>query len=440
MSTQTLSPAAPERLARPIVPVVVQQHVEEAAALRHVRTVLVRAPHVGLLQLGRLDERIEAHLDGLAVAGDAGKAMALAALDRPGAGEVFALAVRALQDRDQPLLDHLLALWPELPDARRGLISAFGWVPAATLQGVVRVLLDAPAAHARELGLAACRLHHADPGPLLDKLLADKAPTLRAAAARAAGELGRVDLLPALQAGADDAAPDVAFWSAWSAVLLGDRGKAKKVLADTAVQDTRHGPNALAMLMACSTHDEAGDFARHISNQARAPDASTAAQRRLVRALALLGDLRFVPWLITRMAEPPSARLAGEAFQWITGADLARQDLETLNAPPMPEQPSASATDDDVAMDEDDSLPWPDPGRVQRWWDTQGPALQAAGGRLFMGRPLGLESARQVLVDGTQRQRAYAALCCSLLQPGRKLFQVAAPTQRQKRWLAGAQV
>jgi hypothetical protein len=67
--------------------VVVQQHVEEAAALRHMRSVLVRAPHVGLLQLGRLDERIDAHLDGLAVAGDAGKAMALAALDRPGAGE-----------------------------------------------------------------------------------------------------------------------------------------------------------------------------------------------------------------------------------------------------------------------------------------------------------------------------------------------------------------
>ena len=213
---------------RPIVPVVVQQHVEEAALLRPVRSVLVRAPHVGLLQLGRLDERIAAHLDGLAVAGEAGKVMALAALERPGAGEVFALGVRALEDRDQALLNHLLALWPALPDARRGLMSEFGWVSASTLQGVVRTLLDAPTAHARELGLVACQLHHADPGPLLTKLLADQAPTLRACAARAAGELGRLDLLPALQAAMSDESPDVAFWSAWAAVLLGDRHDARK--------------------------------------------------------------------------------------------------------------------------------------------------------------------------------------------------------------------
>ena len=58
--------------------------------LRHVRSVLVRAPHVGLLHLGRLDERIAAHLDGLAVAGEYGSRLCLAALERPGCGEVFA--------------------------------------------------------------------------------------------------------------------------------------------------------------------------------------------------------------------------------------------------------------------------------------------------------------------------------------------------------------
>ena len=194
------------------------------------------------------------------------------------------------------------------------------------------------------------------------------------------------------------------------------------------------------LLMACSTPEEAADFARQLSDQARAPGADVAAQRRLVRALALLGELRFVPWLIARMAEPASARLAGEAFQWITGADLARLDLETLNAPPLPEQPNDSAASDDVVMDEDDSLPWPDPERVQRWWGQHQAALQAAGNRIFMGRPLTAASARQVLVEGTQRQRAYAALLCSLLQPGSKLFQVAAPTPRQKRWLADAAV
>ena len=59
----------PDRLARPAVPVVVMQHVEEAAHLRHVRSVLVRGPYVWLLHLRRLDERIAVHLDGISVAG-----------------------------------------------------------------------------------------------------------------------------------------------------------------------------------------------------------------------------------------------------------------------------------------------------------------------------------------------------------------------------------
>ena len=104
-------------LQRPVIPVIVQQHAEESALLRHVRSVLVRAPHVGLLQLGRLDERLAAHLDGLAVAGEYGNRLCVEGLERPGCGEVFALAVRALESRDEALLEHALALAPALPDA-----------------------------------------------------------------------------------------------------------------------------------------------------------------------------------------------------------------------------------------------------------------------------------------------------------------------------------
>jgi hypothetical protein len=57
---------------RPHVLPVVQQHAEETAFLRNVRSVLVAAPHVKLLHLRRLDDRLAAHLDGLAVAGEFG--------------------------------------------------------------------------------------------------------------------------------------------------------------------------------------------------------------------------------------------------------------------------------------------------------------------------------------------------------------------------------
>ncbi|MCR1764356.1 hypothetical protein NAG16_14970, partial [Pseudomonas aeruginosa] len=45
---------------------IVDQHAEEAAFLALLRDYAVRAPHYDLEELAELDQRIEAHLDGLA--------------------------------------------------------------------------------------------------------------------------------------------------------------------------------------------------------------------------------------------------------------------------------------------------------------------------------------------------------------------------------------
>ena len=422
---------------RPIIPVIVQQHAEESAMLRHIRSVLVRAPHVGLLHLGRLDERIAAHLDGLAVAGDAGTKLCLSALERPGCGEVFALAVRALESRNEALFEHALTLVPALPDAARGVASALGWVSAASLQGVAGKLLASVEPARRALAFAACRMHQVDPARgLLDGLAAAQ-PEVRAAALRAAGELGRVDLLDQARHAMSDEHAQVAYQAAVAACLLGDRQDSLRVLAAAAQQPTPQGDRALALALAASGNDAATALARSFSPRAQEPPADKARQRRLIRALGLLGDARFVPWLIERMAEPELTRLAGESFCWITGADLARMDLETLQAPPLPEHPSADPDDDDVSLDEDDSLPWPDVAKVQVWWSKQTSmhAAAAAGQRLFEGEPPSAAVAQRVLREGTQRRRARAALLACVLQPGLKLFPIAARTRRQQRAL-----
>ena len=56
----------------PIVRTVLAQHAAEAAHLRQVRSVLLRAAHVRLRHLAQLDERIAAHLDGVAIAAQEG--------------------------------------------------------------------------------------------------------------------------------------------------------------------------------------------------------------------------------------------------------------------------------------------------------------------------------------------------------------------------------
>jgi uncharacterized protein (TIGR02270 family) len=416
---------------------VVQQHVEESALLRHVRSVLVRAPHVGLMQLARIDERIAAHLDGVAVSGSAGTALCMQALERPGAGEVFAVAVRALALQDERMLSHVLALVPAAPEARRGVASALGWVGGQELRGVVQRLLASPQGHERELGITACRMHLVDPGRTLLTALADEEPAVRRAALRAAAALGRVDLLGACRRAMGDADAETIFWAAWASCLLGDRSSALHVLAVAAQQDSPTAAPALCAAMLASTPADAAALTETLSRAARADPAASTPMRRLLRCVGLLGDAQFVPWLIQRMAEPTLARLAGEGFSWITGADLARQDLETLQAPELPELPSDDADDDRVDLDEDDSLPWPDIAKVQAWWSRQ-EDLQACAGaqRLFSGQPLSRQTVTSTLKQGTQRRRAHAAVLGCVLAPGSTLFQVAAPATRQRRLLA----
>lgn len=403
--------------------------------LRHVRSVLVRAPHVALLHLGRLDERIAAHLDGLVVAGRAGQALATAALERAGAGEVFAASALALLARDAQALEPLIALAQALPEAWRGVASALGWVSAPELQGVAQRLLAAPQASRRALGLTACRMHQVDPGPALDDALADADPQVLAAALRAAGDLGRLDLRERVGALIGHEHPEVVWRAASAACLLGDRNGSLRVLAVAAQREGPTSAGVLSLAMAAASPAQADEMARAFSQAATADPASLARRRSLLRAIGLLGDVRYVPWLIERMADPALARLAGESFCWITGADLARMDLETLQAPPRPEHPSDDPDDDDVSLDEDDSLPWPDAARVQAWWERQAALRAAPGARLFRGQPFTPESARRTLVEGTQRQRAHAARLACILQPGMKLFPISAPVPRQRRWL-----
>ena len=419
-----------QQFVRPVIPVVVQQHAEESAMLRHIRSVLVRAPHVKLHHLRRLDDRIAAHLDGLSVAGAYGTECATAALARPGAGEVFAVAVRAIEERDDKALDRLIALAGALPDGKRGLLSAFGWVSAGQLQGIARTLLVSDDPLRREIGLAACRLHRTDPGAVLASALRDSRPPLMIAALRAAGELGRIDLLEHVMAAMTEEAEDVVFWAAWSACLLGERPASSKVLSALAQREGERAEQALLFLLQAQAFEPAREQLRAASKVADKP----ALKRRLIRGFGLLGDAQFLPWLIDLMADDHLARLAGESFSMITGADLAALDLERKPPEGFEAGPNDDPEDKNVAMDEDDSLPWPDRDRVQRWWQARS-AQMHIDGRLFLGEPLTPERCLRALREGYQRQRIAAARELCLLKPGTPLFAVCAPVWRQQRAL-----
>ena len=416
-----------QRVVRPTIPAVISQHAEDSAALRHMRSVLVRAPHVKLHHLRRLDDRIAAHLDGLVVAGPDGWKLAVAALESPGPGEAFAAAVLAILDDNAAALDKLLALAEAHPPAAPGLVSAFGWVSAQSLRGIASGLLASRSAFHRQVGLATCAMHRVDPGAALDAALTDADPPLRARALRVAGELGRLDRLPACLAALADEDAECRYQAARSGLLLGDRNASITVMQMLALSPEPHRCDALRLLLKLTTPAQS-----HALLKALSKDATHI--RTLIQGVGAAGDPHYVPWLIQQMNDLKLTRRAGESFSLITGLDLAYLDLEVKPPEGIELGPSDDPADDNVAMDEDDSLPWPDPIKLTAWWQTNS-ARFAAGTRYFMGKPPTVAHCVQVLKDGYQRQRIAAAQYLCLLQPGTSLFPTAAPAWRQKRWL-----
>lgn len=422
--------ARPARTLTPIA-VVVQQHVEEAANLRNVRSVQVRAPHVRLLHLARLDERIAAHLDGIAEAGEQGAARCAQALDPPGAGTTFAATVQAIEMHDQARLQKLLALSDALPDSRRGLLSAFGWVSAASLRGLTKPLLEANAPWWREVGIAACAMHRVDPGiaAIQEALDAPAAAALTACALKAVVQLARVELLDACLARAQATSlPALAVAAASAAALLGDRGRSLDTLGALAISP---GPERLAVLLLWLKLARGDD----VHATLRALHADPSALRTLICAIGIAGDPHHVPWLLARMDDLALSRLAGESFSLITGLDLALLDLDRKPPEGVEIGPNGDPEDPNVALDGDDGLPWPDAAKLAAWWKANGASF-TPGARYFLGQAPTAAHCLSVLQTGFQRQRRHAAEYLCLLKPGTPLFNIAAPAWRQQRLLA----
>jgi uncharacterized protein (TIGR02270 family) len=158
--------------------------------------------------------------------------------------------------------------------------------------------------------------------------------------------------------------------------------------------------------------------------------------RAAVAGAGALGDPALGPWLLELMRTPALARLAGEAFTAITGADLADEDLEATVAPDHDAGPTEDPEDENVALDPDENLPWPDPARVERWWAAHRGSLPAAGTRCLLGQPVASDWLRTVLRQGRQRHRAAAALELAVRGLDGPLFEIRAPGFRQRRSLS----
>ena len=151
-----------------MIPVVVAQHAAEAAFLWLLRDVAAQAPHYSLDDLARLDDRLDAHMDGLRIAADAGWEICEEALrEENDSGALFAAAVLAFESGDHDHIQAVLDLGTISDDLFRGVVSALGWLSYVHAEKHITELLTDSAPALRRIGIAASSIHRKDTGQVL---------------------------------------------------------------------------------------------------------------------------------------------------------------------------------------------------------------------------------------------------------------------------------
>lgn len=329
----------------------VAQHAGDAAFLWLRRRREIDGPLLDEIDIGRIDQRLEANIEGLMAAGEAGwQATRSQFADFKEPGEIFALGVIALRSGERAAIDAALAAGAEMGDAGAdGLSGAVARTPREQLKPYVAEWLDARDPRLRCLGLAALQHHRVDPGARLADMLANADPQVRQRALRLAGIFKRRDLLaPVLTAlGAEQPAERLS--AALAACLLGEARAAHPVLDRIVLtQPELAGPAIEQRLL--TTPGKAGK--EWLQSRLDQP----ALRRAATRAIGLFGDRAVMPWLIERMREPELAEAAGLALR-----DLFELDFNDL----------ALFTVDPALLGPDfaGEGPLPIADKVAAWWD-----------------------------------------------------------------------
>ena len=410
-----------------VLDAIISQHAEEASALWWQHQLAATAAQYRVRELRKLDDRLDAHLDGLRIAGGGGFQTCMRHLGDEDAGGMFAAGVLSLEERHAERLDLLLATAEASPAMYAGLVSAFGWVPAACLTGIVSSLLRSTSPERRRVALASCAAHRVNPGEPLQAALHEDDPVARAEAYRTVGELGLLDDLP--RRGVVDGNDECRTWAEWSSVLLGGRGASLEALKQAARPGNPLRHWAFPLVLQSASTGAAHSLLQELSGQEEQLP-------WLIKGSGIAGDPAYIGWLIEHMDRPATARLAGEAFTLVTGADLVMQGLDRSAPENVDAGPSDDPDDPNVDMNGDEGLPWPDRQKALRWWNANSHRFQK-GVRYFMGAPVTRQHCIDILKNGCQRQRILAAHYLCLLDPGTPLFNTSAPAWRQQRLLAG---
>jgi hypothetical protein len=450
--------------APPIIAALVRRHVEDASFYWAQHDASAYSPRLSLSGLARFSDLLDAHLEGVLVAGSAGWPPTLGALERwKQPGEAFVCAYAALHRGDMAQLDALLEIVRARPDELlRGVISALAWVPQASAlafvshwtQGDSDSVMQVAALRALAL-MEATALQTALSQPL-KHFLASADAHVRAAACRVAANAQSdpqldlalrtclQDLNLAVRAQAAIAVARRACRARFDAAKNQLHPYAKADANNRAEQSNDVGLLAAETLWQCIVSQVSlvaehsgwyrkqalrrlNRWVQHLAGMIPLGNPQLTAllafmpARVGLRFVVYHGDPAHLPYVLTHMTEPETARYAGWVWQTVTGVDLVNAGLSLAES-----EQAISPAISDARADADLGLALPNPAAVAAY----GNSSLDNGQHYLFGQILTPTSALAHLTESPQAIRSIAANFLQLHHPHLRIT-ARGPAQRQ---------
>lgn len=409
----------------PTISPLVSRHAEDAAFYWTQLDRAIDSPQIGFERLQHFDRLLNAHLDGLSVAGPAGWSPASAALGRwKKAGEAFACCWLGLHEADIERLDDLITIAAKHPEQlARGLISALAATstvescPTITRWSSSRFDTLAQVIALRTVALigASAVAHLAEPP---SSYLSSSDAHVRAAACRAMAVADRSNVdMPSLQRYLGDVDLQVRAEAAIALAKLGEIGLAvpcmiECVLKQASIHQGATGWNQ--MQAARRLQRWVNELAWHITDDGvdTTEIASLLPPRMALIFTLYHRDLSYLPFVTAQMTNPDVSRYAGWVWQTLSGLDLAanRWTMPELAVSKQDAKPTLSSS-----RDADNGLPQPNVAAIRAYMATR-TYSEMRGARMLLGRELDFDFALELLETAHQSIRSLAARALNQMQ------------------------